>query len=195
MDWFESVAEALSAGRRLVDGVSSVNRALDHIERLLVDASVLFQAGSYSTSVFLAITALEETAKAHVGMFRAAGRSEAPRFKDPLFHHGKKHRLAAAPTVAMGARLPAAIGEDRVRDLVADAQTGALVRLRESALYFSSDKGQVVAPVDLISRERARELILFAIEVFDDGMVGYTDHSYEIGNHLDHIFTMIADSR
>ncbi|WP_084293000.1 AbiV family abortive infection protein [Bradyrhizobium sp. WSM3983] len=68
---FARVFEALDYGGALyVDPVPDFNAACDHIVSLLTDTSVLFERCSYGTSTFLAITALEETAKAHVGLFR-----------------------------------------------------------------------------------------------------------------------------
>jgi AbiV family abortive infection protein len=40
---------------------------------LLDDAAVLFERSSFNTSAFLAITAIEETAKAHVALFHKGG--------------------------------------------------------------------------------------------------------------------------
>jgi AbiV family abortive infection protein len=77
----------------------------------------MLERGSHSTTTFLAITALEETAKVHVGMYRSAGQA-IPRRKDPMYKHGQKHLLALGPTVAMGSRLQNAIGETRMTQLI-----------------------------------------------------------------------------
>lgn len=65
------VFEAPGYGGALYIGpVRDFDAACDHVVALLSDAATLFERGSYETSAFLAITALEETAKAHVGLYR-----------------------------------------------------------------------------------------------------------------------------
>ncbi|MCB1753736.1 MAG: AbiV family abortive infection protein, partial [Gammaproteobacteria bacterium] len=62
------------------------DRACDHVIVLLRDAVSCFERGSYGTAVFLAITAIEEIAKAEVGLYRRE-KSIKPtkRGKDKLF--------------------------------------------------------------------------------------------------------------
>jgi len=74
--WCSSVKEALSAGERIGGTLEQFNMACEHITQLLSDSSDLLSAGSHATAIFLAITALEETAKVHLGMYR---RSASPR--------------------------------------------------------------------------------------------------------------------
>ena len=88
-------------------------------------ASLLLEDGSHASTVFLAIKALEETAKIHIGMYRNAD-DAAPRRKDPLFRHDKKHCIAASPTIAMGSRLKEAVGEKRMHELIKIARNGQL---------------------------------------------------------------------
>jgi len=108
--WWSSVEETLSAGERIGHTSDQFNLACEHITQLLSDASTILGVGSHATATFLAITALEETVKVHLGMYR---RSATPmkRPKDPLYKHKEKHALALGPTVAMGSRLQEAIGE------------------------------------------------------------------------------------
>ena len=192
LDWFDSIEEAIRAGPRLVHGSDEFNRACGHICQLLEDAALLFQKGSHGTTTFLAITAIEETVKAHLGLFRSAEKLETPRKKDPLFQHRSKHKLASSPTIAMGSRLDNAIGSGRTEILLDEARAGVFVCLRESALYFAN-KGDVLSvPQEVVSRERAREILLFAIEAFDDSIVGYTKHSFELGERLTVVFDLVA---
>lgn len=90
---------------------------------LLRDAAAILASGSHATAAFLAITALEEVAKVHLGMCRRAT-EPAPRRKDPLYRHEDKHRLAIGPTVATGSRLQQAIGGDRMNELIVQAREG-----------------------------------------------------------------------
>jgi AbiV family abortive infection protein len=69
-DGLQAVQAALAHGGKLYDKPEDFNAALDHIALLLDDATTLFERGSFPTAAFLAITALEETGKAHVALYR-----------------------------------------------------------------------------------------------------------------------------
>ncbi len=76
------------------DPVLGFNTASQHVLVLLEDAVAAFERGSYGTSVFLAITALEETAKAELLGFRIQKPEVAQKKRsDPLHSHTKKHAL------------------------------------------------------------------------------------------------------
>jgi AbiV family abortive infection protein len=125
-----------------------------------------------------------------------ATRSTAPvaRRKDPLYGHAEKHKLALGPTVAMGNRLQAAIGKDRTRELMEQGQAGDLVKVREAALYVAQGAGGLVTPSSAVSPQTSRELLLLAIEAFDDGLVGSTSRSLELGQATDALFSRWADA-
>jgi len=126
-----------------------------------------------------------------MGMYRR-GAAPVKRSKDPLYKHGEKHRLALGPTVAMGSRLQAAIGEGRMRELIALAGSGGLVILREAALYVEQKDGALSTPETSVPRSTARELLLLAVEAFDDALVGYTSRSIELSARTDKVFEMWA---
>lgn len=191
--WWMALEEALGTGVRLISGVGALNGAADHVVQLLQDASDLLERGSHASAAFLSITALEELAKCHLGMYRSG--DAMPRRKDALFSHDKKHRLAVAPTVAMGSRLQEAIGEARMQELMEMASTGALIPLREASLYFSVVGDQLTTPQDAIDPSTTRELLLFVIEVFDDALVGYTSHTFELGETTDSLFDIWKEKR
>ncbi len=190
-EWWSAVEAALAVGQRLGNSSEEFDRICEHIVQLLEDASTLLAAGSHSTGAFLSITALEETSKAHMGMYRR-GAAPVKRSKDPLYKHGEKHRLALGPTVAMGSRLQAAIGEGRMRELIALAGSGGLVVLREAALYVEQKDGALSTPETSVPRSTARELLLLAVEAFDDALVGYTSRSIELSARTDKVFEMWA---
>lgn len=190
---FARVFEALDYGGALyVDPVPDFNAACDHIASLLTDASVLFERCSYGTSTFLAITALEETAKAHVGLFRK-DKTERSKGRDPFRDHQAKHSMASLPTVYMGSRLSDALGPETCQRLEAEARAG-LAADREACLYMERKNGAFVTPATAIARARARELLLLAIEAADDALVGYTNHSYRCGELFDQLFARFASA-
>ena len=186
-EWWVALSEALAAGQRLALNSEEFDRTCTHIVRLLKDASLLLENGSAHTACFLTITSLEEVAKVHIGAFRRET-VVLPRHKDPLYKHAAKHRLAASPTIAMGSRLQAAIGENRMLELIKLAREGGLVPLREACLYAEERDGKLQIPTSQVSTEFARDLLLFTIEAFDDALVGFTNHSYVLGNETDELF-------
>ncbi len=79
-----------------------------------------------------------------------------------------------------------------MKELVGLAHAGKLVPLRESALYIEQVDGVLKTPKDAISFGTARELLLLAIEAFDDALVGYTNHTFALGEQTDEIFSKWA---
>lgn len=186
-EWWLKVNDALAVGECLTSTVGDLNEACEHIVCLLSDSSLLLESKSHASSVFLSITALEEIAKIHVGMYRRA-LQPAKRSKDPLYNHKSKHFLVASPTVSMGSRLQEAVGESRMNELLESARSGELVDVRESALYVSRASGGIKIPKKVISESYGREILLLAVEAFDDAFVGYTNYTYELSEVTDHIF-------
>lgn len=128
-----AVDDALAYGGKLYDNiVDDFNAAIDHVLTLSEDATVLFERGSFPTSAFLSITAMEETGKAHVAAFRKDRGDGVAKGRDPLRDHRAKHRMAILPTVFMGARLFDALGADRCEQLHQEAQTTGFVATREA---------------------------------------------------------------
>ena len=111
------------------------NAAAAHVLVLLEDACAAFRRRSFGTATFLAITALEETAKAELFGFRKSAKVGEKAPPDPLRSHRKKHWFAVRETVFMGKRLLAAVGSARCAAIKAEAAAGGLVALREAALY------------------------------------------------------------
>ena len=185
--WWSSVEAALSTGKPIASSAEDFDLACGHILGLLQDASRLLQEGSHATSAFLSITALEETAKISIGKYRKSVKL-ASRSKDPLYKHAEKHRISLGPTIAMGSRLQLAIGEARMLELIELAREGCFVRIRESALYVEQQGDRLDIPTQAIQPALSRELLLLAIEAFDDGLVGYTKISSELGRKTDEIF-------
>ncbi|WP_345884954.1 AbiV family abortive infection protein [Shewanella algae] len=123
-----SVQEAIEKGSLVFNEKTKsedFNRACDHILILLEDSFQCFERESWGTSVFLSITAIEEVAKAEVGLYRRDGQiQEVKRSKDKLFNHQEKHRMAVLPTVFMGKRLEDALGKERCAELLKEAAHG-----------------------------------------------------------------------
>ena len=102
-EWQQAVVDAVSVGKCIAETAEEFDLGCGHIVQLLQNASLLLQSGSSATAAFLTITAMEEIAKLHVGIFRKSTENP-PRNKDPLFRHNRKHYLATMPTLGMGSR-------------------------------------------------------------------------------------------
>jgi AbiV family abortive infection protein len=123
------------------------NRACDHVERLLNDSYILYNHESYGSSVFLAITAIEEVAKIHFGLYRNnEGAENVPGHQDSLFNHREKHRLGLLPTVLMGSRLLEAVDETSLLQVLDKTKQGKLVALRESSIYAENRDSKFKIP-------------------------------------------------
>ena len=194
----KTVQEALEKGALVFSEANKTedfDRACDHILILLEDSFQCFQRESWGTSVFLSITAIEEVAKAKIGLYRREGQTEqVKRGKDKLFNHQEKHRMAVLPTVFMGTRLEDALGKERCSGLLKEAAYGDFRNLRESSLYFTKIEGQFITPANVVPKERAKEFLLLAIQTADDSLVGYTGHTSIIENRMNEIFSAVSHS-
>lgn len=179
---------------RLIESVDDYNSACEHVVLLLEEAEGVFQRGGYSTATFLAITAMEETVKAHLGAFTGGGPNPECRKNNIFYDHGKKHQIAAMPTVSMGERLQAAISAEVLASILEMSKNKELLGLRESSLYFEKRDGTLQSPRTAIDKNLSRSILLYAVEVFDDGLVGFTDYSMKISDRTDGIFRRVASA-
>lgn len=188
----DTVQAAVEGGAPLFSKDASsndFNRACDHILLLIEDSYSCFNRESFGSSVFLAITAIEEIAKAETGIYRRSGNSDGTkRHKDPLFNHLSKHRMAILPTVFMGQRLEDALGKQRCEQLLSEVAEGSLRDLREDSLYFQNIDGEFITPRELIDKNKSKEVLLLTIEAADDRLVDYTNHTGLIEVRLNEIF-------
>jgi len=183
--FFEAVENAIAAGEGLsdLDAVQLFDIAANHVALLLHDAMELFGRSSYGTAVFLSITAMEETAKAEILGYRAQ-RSDKKNGRDPLRDHKQKHIIAVRPTTFMG-RLPSILGAEACARLQAEAESGGFIELREKALYVHAGATGITAPLDIVTKLRAKEILLVSLECADDILVGYTNKSFELGKSFE----------
>jgi AbiV family abortive infection protein len=177
----------------LIQSTEELDKAIDHIVQLIQDACTLYFADSYSSSAFLSITTCEEVAKAHFGSF-TDGKHLEKKGRNVFRDHKTKHAMAALPTVPMGQRLEEALGRGELQRVMNMAQNAGFVQTRENSLYFQREKGGLVIPSEKVDKNLARSLALFAIEVFDDALVGMTNHSYEMDDITDALFEQVKNT-
>jgi AbiV family abortive infection protein len=177
---------------RFIESVEEFNSACEHVVLLLEEAGGLFHCGGYSTATFLAITAIEETAKTHLGLFTGGGPDPESRKNNVFYDHRKKHQMTAMPSVTMGARLQAALSAETIFRIMEMSKSSELLGLRESSLYFERRNGKLQSPRTVIDKALSRAILLYAVEVFDDALVGYTDYSMKVSGRADEIFNRVA---
>ena len=170
-----------------------LNKCLDHVVQLISDSYVLYINNSYISSSFLAISVLEEVGKIQMGIFIKGSDSYVR--KDKLRDHKSKQIVGASYTICMGERIKNAISNENLEKIFQFIYSGELKDLREKAIYCDRKNNNIVTPKDLITQELARNLLLFAIESFDDNLVGWTDYSIELSKKTDLFFETIANSK
>ena len=170
------------------------NKAFKHIFSLLKDAKSLYISKSFSTALFLAITAIEETAKAEIGLYQYNNENDdlVKRSKDPLYNHKKKHVIALIQTVIMSRRIEDSLGIDRCKELLKMAHNGDLIDIREKGLYFFTKDDIFYTPSMFFDKKLSKEILLLAIECFDDRLVGYTNFTIRMKDSLNDLFKSIS---
>ena len=193
MEVFELIANMVNTYENLIQSAEELDKAIDHIVQLIQDSCNLYLKGSFPSSAFLSITACEEVAKAHLGAF-TDGKHPSQKGRNLFHDHNTKHKMAASPTVPMGERLKKALGKAELRKIMNLAQNSGFVKTRENALYFQRENSKLVVPSEKINQKLARSLALFAIEVFDDALIGLTNHSYEMNDITDRLFEAVKNT-
>lgn len=175
-----------------VRGTEKFNKCVKHIYGLINDAYVLYSHEAFSSAVFLSIAIIEEVAKVHMGIF--VKHSGTLVKKDKLKDHKTKEIIGVNYTISMGSRLQEAIGPVNLEEIYELAYSGKLKELREKSIYCEYTSGNIVTPNEIITKEFSRSILLFAIESFDDNLVGYTQYSMDISKKTDELFEKISNS-
>jgi len=193
MEVLELIQSLEHTDSKLIQSTEELDKAIDHVVRLICDSCTLYLSGSYPGSAFLSITACEEVAKAHIGTF-TDGKSLQKKSRNVFRDHKIKHLMAALPTIPMSQRLEDALGKDELQRIMNMAQNSGLVQARENALYFKRENSNLVTPAEKIDKKLSRSLALFAIEVFDDALVGLTNYSQKIDGVTDALFEQVKNT-
>lgn len=112
--------------------------------------------------------------------------------KDKLRDHKSKEIAGTSYTICIGERIKNAIPTEKLTELFELAYSGKLKDLREQSIYCESKNGGIITPKDIIGQEFSKNVLLFAIESFDDNLVGYTSHSIEVSKKTDFLFDEIS---
>jgi AbiV family abortive infection protein len=189
--YFSKIADALSKYHDDFVGFRSsgeYDEACSHVLGLVRDAFLLFSNGSYFTSLFLSIFAIEECAKAEIGLYRRENTEKVKRREDPMFSHDGKYLVAASPVILIGDRLKQSLGEEMVNQIFKKLWDGKYRKIREDALYMKRDTDRLTLPSSLFAKDEAKSLLLTAIEIIDDRLVGYTTQSFIFCEELEVLY-------
>ena len=190
MDLLEFLIQKDSEGR-LVSSSDDYNRILDHIYELLVAAESLLDRNIHGVSLFCSITSLEEISKLHFGIY-SDGKAKFSKRRMPWSKdHFAKQQLSVSRVLHLCDRLRDALSSQDFRDIAESARRGEWNDMRERALYFSQEGAGISTPQDKIPPDVARNLLLFALEMFDDHLVGYTEYSMQFSDRIDSVFNRV----
>ena len=173
-----------------ITSTTELNKCIDYIIQLITNAYTLYTSNAFPSSVFLSIAVIEEVAKVHMGIFVKESKEYVK--KDKLRDHRTKEIIGSNYTVCMGERLKKAIGEEALEKIFELAYSGKMKELREKSIYCECHDGKIMTPNEIINKEFSRNMLLFAIESFDDNLVGYTDYSIQASKKTDDIFYRVA---
>ena len=199
----QHLSEAFASKKNISISADEFNKGIDHILDLLEAAVELYCLKKYNISAFLAISVMEEKVKIEVYSYGSYDEEKSEnsdndknRKRGVLYNHKFKHSLAPSPVISMSNRLKEAMGEDGINELTTQSMTQGFVAERESALYIDfRDDGTIIFPREIITQKTARNLLLFAIEIVDDGLIGLTEYSLnEVSPHLDHLWNTICEN-
>ena len=192
--YFDKIESILNGSSNFyISSTEQLNKCLDHVVQLISDSYVLYINDSYTSSSFLAISVLEEVGKIQMGIFIKG--SDSYMRKDKLRDHKSKQIVGASHTICIGERIKNSISNENLEKIFKFIYSGELKDLREKAIYCDRKNNNIVTPKDLITQELARNLLLFAIESFDDNLVGWTNYSIELSKKTDLFFEIIANSK
>lgn len=194
IDKYKSILEVenvLSAKSNfIIKSESELNKCIDYIIQLITDAYTLYNSDAFPSSVFLSIAVIEEVAKVHMGIFVTESTEYVK--KDKLRDHRTKEIIGINYTICMGERITKAMSKKELEDIFELAYSGKMKELREKSIYCECKDGKIVSPNEIISKDFSRNMLLFAIESFDDNLVGYTDYSIQASKKTDILFNKVA---
>ncbi|MBK1467734.1 AbiV family abortive infection protein [Parvimonas parva] len=173
-----------------IDTTEELNKCIKHISNLISDSYILYKNNSFTSSAFLSIAIIEEVGKVHMGIYIKPSDSFIK--KDKLRDHKSKQIVGANYTISMSDRINKGISIEKFEKIFELAYSGKLKELREKAIYCDRENNDIIIPQDTISQEFSRNMLLFAIESFNDNLVGYTSYSMEESKKTDILFENIA---
>ena len=168
----------------LIKTTDEFNRCVDHIYDLLKSGYTLYREGIYSSSNLFSIAAIEEIVKVYNAIFSKdvdgyAGKGMGKKIFGPDYY------------LWMDDRLTDAVEEEDLKEIFDLYNSGALKDLKNDSLYCERRSDAILLPADHIDDKFARNMLLFAIQAYEDNLAGFSLYAIEISKKTDKLFEEI----
>jgi len=163
--------------------LAQYSRLVGHVENVWNDACQQFRAKKYPFCTFFSIFAIEEIGKLGRLWFDLLAwdrpqnvvRKELGQLSRD---HRKKHFMGVMSGAVVNARLDRILGVRRIKQLLQDAESGQLERLRQSCLYIDMQDGRTITPADVIGEDTAKFFVVLAGELWAE-VLGHFPWEFE----------------
>ncbi len=154
---------------------------ISHVEKLWDSACQLYKANNFPMCAFTSILVIEEIGKlSHLGQELISYDIERTGQDQTLVDrsHRRKHFIGVVSGALINSRLDRVLGKQVVRKLLHEAESDELEKTRQSCLYVDFKDGQSVVPSQLISKDRAKVLVVLAGELMAE-VLGHFPWEFE----------------
>lgn len=161
------------------------NRCIDHIYGLLNSSHVLYDKGLFPSSSFFSIAAIEEIVKVYNSLFS----------KNVDGHVAKgtgKKIFGPDYYLWMDDRLTDAVEEEDLKGIFDLYNSGGMTNLKLDSVYTNRRSDRMTIPVDLVDKKYARNMLLFAIQAYEDNIAGYSLYAINISKKTDKLFEEVV---
>lgn len=154
---------------------------ISHVEKLWDSACQLYKANNFPMCAFISILVIEEIGKlSHLSQELISYDIERSP-QDQIIvdrNHRRKHFIGVVSGALINSRLDRVLGKQVVRKLLHEAESDELEKTRQSCLYVDFKDGQSVVPSQLISKDRAKTLVVLAGELMAE-VLGHFPWEFE----------------
>lgn len=161
------------------------NRCIDHIYDLLNSSYVLYDKGLFPSSNFFSIAAIEEIVKVYNSLFSKnvdghAAKGTGKKIFGPDYY------------LWMDDRLTDAVEEEDLKGIFDLYNSGGMTNLKLDSVYTNRRSDRMTIPVDLVDKKYARNMLLFAIQAYEDNIAGYSLYAINISKKTDKLFEEVV---
>lgn len=168
----------------VIKTTDELNKCVDHIYNLLNSGFILYDRGIYSSSNFFSIAAIEEIVKVYNALFSKdvdgySGNGMGKKIFGPDYY------------LWMDDRLTDAVEEADLKETFDSYNSGSLVNLKNNSVYCQRRSDVMSLPADIVDQKCARNMLLFAIQAYEDNIAGYSLYAINISKKTDKLFEAI----
>lgn len=162
--------------------------AIEYIISLLKDSFLLLSNGSYTTSILLALLAIEECARAEQGLFTKDGKPLEMDSKGRMIINEKDGKYISLIEFQIAYKLKKSIGEERVDEILKGVCTGKFKNFLKDGIWLKRNQNGLLLPKDSFSMKEANELLLTAIVICEGRLIGIAGEPEHYGESLDYLY-------